>query len=317
MTCGSSLFPFLLMLAVMSADLAPLAAHVGDRLYPITYLSEETLAVLDQDDAVVEDWVETVGEPVLTPLDFDLAPDGSYDRFDPSNLDFRIWLGWSREGRIHVAAQFADDVYFNEYGFGPSDLLTLIVDGDHTGGLYLPFSLSRPPEEAEDPLENNMQAQAYQAVSRAAGDPMVDMVTTTLFVDERWMVEPPFARGGGGVFGENPAYWSVEFYVTCFDRLNHLSPEDSDVSQLAEGKIIGFDIWVFDVDDDSGLGAQYNLGRPDGSEPHDGHDASTLLDGLLLGPDGVSGDAAVESVSWGRIKASLEIDLRRESSHKD
>ena len=197
--------------------------------------------------------METVGEPVLTPLDFDLAPDGSYDRFDPSNLDFRIWLGWSREGRIHVAAQFADDVYFNEYGFGPSDLLTLIVDGDHTGGLYLPFSLSRPPEEAEDPLENNMQAQAYQAVSRAAGDPMVDMVTTTLFVDERWMVEPPFARGGGGVFGENPAYWSVEFYVTCFDRLNHLSPEDSDVSQLAEGKIIGFDIWVFDVDDDSGL----------------------------------------------------------------
>ena len=292
-------------LAAMSADVAPLSAHVGERLYPITYLSEGTLAALDQDDAVVDDWVEAVGEPMLTPLDFDLAPDGSYDQFDPSNLDFRIWLGWSPEGRIHVAAQFADDVYFNEYGFGPSDLLHLIVDGDHTGGLYLPHFFVPPGEEVEDPLENNMQAQAYQAVSRAAGDPMVDMVTTTLFVDERWMVEPPFARGGGEVFGENPTYWSVEFYVTCFDRLNHLSPGDSEVSQLTEGKIIGLDIWVSDVDDDSGLGAQYNLGRPDGSGPHDGHDASTLLDGVLLGP-GASGDSAVQSVSWGRIKASLQ-----------
>ena len=273
----------ILALAAMSANVAPLAAHVGDRLYPISYLSEETLARLDQDDAVVEDWEEAVGEPALTPLDFDLAPGGSYDQFDPSNLDFRIWLGWSQEGKIHVAAQFADDVYFNEYGFGPSDLLNLIVDGDHTGGLYLPLSLSRPHEELEDPLENNMQAQAYQAVSRAAGDPMVDMVTTTLFVDERWMVEPPFARGGGGVFGENPAYWSVEFFVTCFDRLNHLSPGDSDVSQLTEGKVIGLDIWVFDVDEDPGQRAEYYLGRPGGS-----------------------GDSAVQSVSWARIKVSLE-----------
>ena len=130
---------------------------------------------------------------------------------------------------------------------------------------------------------------------------MVDMVATTLFVDERWMVEPPFARAGGGAFGENPAYWSVEFYVTCFDRLNHMSPGDSDVSQLTEGKIIGLDIWVFDVDENPGQRAEYYLDRPGGSEPHDGHDASTLLDGVLLGPGG-SGDSAVQSVSWGRIK---------------
>ena len=47
-----------------------------------------------------------------------------------------------------------------------------------------------------------------------------------------WMVHPPFARGGGGVSGENPTVWIVEFYVTCFDLLNHLSPEDSVVSQV-------------------------------------------------------------------------------------
>ena len=102
------------MVAVMSAGVAPLAAHVGDRLYPISYLSEEILAALDQDDASVEDWAEAVGEPALTPLDFDLGPAASghptsYDQYDPSNLDFRIWLGWSRDGKIHVAGQFADD----------------------------------------------------------------------------------------------------------------------------------------------------------------------------------------------------------------
>ena len=53
-----------LVLAWVSAN----AAHNGDRVFPIRYLSEETLARLDLDD-----------------------------------------------GRIHVAGQFADDVYVNEY----------------------------------------------------------------------------------------------------------------------------------------------------------------------------------------------------------
>ena len=179
MACGPSILLFLLALAAMSAGVAPLAAHVGDRLYPISYLSEETLAALDQDDASVEDWVEAVGKPVLTPLDFDLesgdkAHPTPYDQYDPSNLDFRIWLGWSRDGKIHVACQFADDVYFNEYEppedtIHGNDHISLMVDGDHSGGrVWFPA-----PEEVEGPLETNMQAQYYQAVSRAAGGPLV------------------------------------------------------------------------------------------------------------------------------------------------
>ena len=313
------------MLVVMLANVVPVVAHIGDRLYPISYLSEETLAALDQDDASVEDWVEAVGEPSLTPLDFDLASNGppvtSYDQYDPSNLDFRIWLGWSRDGKIHIAGLFADDVYYNEYGSDPDnsfsrwDHIILMVDGDHSGG---PYWFKRPHgEELEGPLETNMQAQFYEAISHAAGDPLVDLFSTTSLVDERWMVQPPFARGGGAVLGENPTFWSVEFYVTCFDRLNHLSPEDSDVSQLTEGTIIGFDTWIVDYDDDSRSRAVFYLDIPDGSERGNAHDASTMLDGVLLGPVGESGDSAVQSVSWGRIKASLEIDLRSEHSLTD
>ena len=145
----------ILTLTAMSTDVAPLAAHVGDRLYPISYLSEETLAALDQDDASLEDWVEAVGEPALTPLDFGLASGDkahptSYDEYDPSNLDFRIWLGWSRDGKIHVAGQFADDVYYNEYSSLPGDTfllydsITLMVDGDHSGGRFI-FRWARTP----------------------------------------------------------------------------------------------------------------------------------------------------------------------------
>ena len=120
------------------------------------------------------------------------------------------------------------------------------------------------------------------------------------------MVEPSFARGGGAVLGENPTFWLVEFFVTCFDRLNHLSPEDSDVSRLNEGQIIGFDIWIADFDDDSGFWVVSYLHRPDGSERGDANDASNLVDGLLLGLDDKSSDSAVQSVSWARIKASLQ-----------
>ena len=180
------------------------------RLYPISYLSEETLAALDQDDASVEDWEEAVGEPALTPLDFDLDSGHLlvlYDQYDPGNLDFRIWLGWTRDGKIYVTGQFADNVYFNEYGsdpisgFGRWDHIDFKVDGDHSGG---PYWFDTHGKELEGPLESNMQAQSYEAISYAAGDPLVDLPETTLKGGEWWMVQPPFAQGEGRYWARTP-----------------------------------------------------------------------------------------------------------------
>ena len=129
-----------------------------------------------------------------------------------------------------------------------------------------------------------------------------------------WMVLPPFALGGGGVFSERPTFWLVEFFATCFDQLDHLSPEDSVVSQFAEGKVIGVNVLVYDYDvEPAGTLALYTLTEPDG----DGDQASNFVAGLLLGPNG---DSVVQSTSWARIKASLGIDLRSgnpPSSDKD
>ncbi len=318
---------FLLTLAVVSAGLAPVAAHNGDRVFPIRYLSEETLALLDQDDGVVEDWVDALGEPTLTPLDFNLLSgfDISYDQHDPASLDFRIWLGWSPDGRIHVAGQFVDDVYVNEYDplndpyFLPSfhDSVILMVDGDHTGGKYY----WGQTHELEEAVQTNRQAQHYESIAIApSGGPRVVLFYTSvgaltfgeIAVD--WMVQPPFARGGGGVFSENPTIWVTEFYVTCFDLLDHLNPENSVVSELAAGKTIGFNLGVsdYDVEPVVGPAAYYELiNRGDDA---DLDRADIFVDGLLLGLDEDFGDSAVQSTSWARIKASLEIDLRNGNS---
>ncbi len=325
---------FLLAAAATWAEAAPVAAHVGDRLFPIPCLSEEILARLDLDDGSVEDWLDAVGEPTLTPLDFNLWSDTettSYDRLDPANLDFRIWMGWSRDGRIHVAGEFADDVYVNEYDplefpnfiFEAHDSMSFLIDGDHTGGEYLFLASHDEPEEA---LKTNSQAQRYSAISRVPAGPMVSLPHTTDSaiglegitnepVD--WMIHPPFARGGGSVLGGNPTVWLIEFFVTSFDRLHHLGPpEESVVSRFAGGSVIGFDVNVHDHDvEPHGPRAFYLLGEPNWEGI--GRQAGNWVDGLLLGPGGESVDSAVQSVSWGRIKASLEPGPRGEDSLSD
>ena len=323
---GNSLKVF--ALAVFSAGFDPAAAHNGDRVFPISYLSEETLALLDQDDGVVEDWEDVLGEPTLTPLDFYLFAGtrrtSTFDRHDPSSLDFRIWMGWTPDGRIHLAGQFVDDVYVNEYDPLESpyrypevhDSVALLVDGDHTGGQYFWI---QSHGELDKAIQTNRQAQLYQNIAIApSGGPRVVLFATSVGAigfDEieqpvDWMVQPPFARGGGSVFGENPTIWVTEFYVTCFDLLDHLNPENSVVSELGAGKTIGFDLGVHDYDvEPIGRYANYELKyREDISEVAIG--ADLFVDGLLLGPDDDFGDSAVQSTSWARIKASLETDLR-------
>ena len=313
---GGWLKPLLtLTLAAVSACAAPLSAHDGDLLVPIRFLSEETLALIDLDDGVVEDWEDVLGEPTLTTLDFDLDSPAYIDyQAGPSNFDFRIWLGWSKDGRIHCAGQFADDVHvtvsdhfdFFIHFMYRGDSIALLVDGDHSGDKYL-FSADEEP--LEGPKKSNLQAQRYEAVSRVPVGPLVALPEANID-GAWWMVEPPFARGGGGVFGENPTFWSVEFFVTCFDRLNHLDPGKTVVSSLFEGKVIGLDVWVHDHDEvlDDGNprppSGWYFLNRPDSGYP-DSNDAGEFGDGLLLGPD-EPGDSAVQSNTWGRIKASLD-----------
>ena len=145
-----------------------------------------------------------------------------------------------------------------------------------------------------------------------------------VFRSGRGWFSPPYSDGGGGVAGENPTVWVVEFYVSPFDWLvlefpypdpehaddpDYVSPaaglepgpESSEASPLQTGRIIGFNVAVRDDD-------IVGINQPDFlivayEYPFS---ADAFVDGLLVGSDGnIPGDTAVESVTWGRIKASL------------
>ena len=305
----------LLLSLAMSAG-----AHVGDRVYPIAYLSDEMLERIDLEDGSVEEWFELIGEPAMTLLDF--ADIWGQREPDPSDLDFRIWLAWHDDpARFYIAFVGSDDVYKNTLDYNSSqdgiqwnDGILLAIDGDHSGGAGCSLSCSE-----EDLLEIRGQTQYYEGIARTVSGPTLDdnviRYKTGTFP---WTVFPPYGDGGGGVAGEAPVFSAIELYITPFDFWGGTwdSPEDKVVSDLTAGQVIGLAMMVYDNDEpvessEEGVfwvsEATQAGERPALFDIMD-HRGDRFIDGLLLPADPGSEDSAVESVSWGRIKAALEID---------
>ena len=303
----------LLLALAMSAG-----AHVGDRVYPIAYLSDEMLERIDLKDGLADEWQDLVGEPSMTLLDF--AESFGNSELDPSDLDFRIWLAWHDDPpRFYVAYVASDDVYKNNHDYTVTDFsgrhliqrhdsIVLGIDGDHSGG----NSASGMKLEGWEELSG--QTQYYEAIAYTPDGPTLDEPGIRHQTGEfAWNALPPYGDGGGGVAGEAPFISVIELYVTPFDRwAGWHSPGEIEPSDLTEGQIIGFAIGVHDFDSPGWviLIPEAMQAQP---ESH-GFDIMDLwsdrfLDGVLLpGETPGPGDSAVGSVSWGRIKASLEID---------
>lgn len=277
----------------------------GDRVHPIAELTDEQIAMIDIMDGSIEDWLEVVGEPTLSGMDF--YPVGiTLGDYDPASFDFRLWLGWhDGSNRLYVAMEQVDDVYVNKYidsnMQAHDSAVALYLDGDHSGGRFQFYSLDFPTEE-EWLLTNNQHAQEYTAIAETWGDfPPVELRGTSYHDD--WSVKPPYADAGGASVGESPTVSVTEFYVTPFDFLVWNSPEKSVVSDLYPGKTIGFMIAFSDFDtitDDPWERLQpevvFHLRSPDSN--------AFFVDGLLVGV-GSSNDTAVEDITWARIKASF------------
>ena len=220
-------------------------AHVGDRVYPIHYLSDEMVEEIQLHDGSVEEWFELIGEPTLTLLDFASMKHGGSR--DPSDLDFRMWLAWHDDpARIYVAFASADNEYYSELG---DPAIQLAIDGDHGGGAGCP---------CEDPVEALGETQLYVAFARPSwGGPTLDDFYISFATGQlAWNALPPYGEGGSDAGGENPVISVIELYVTPFDRFGRTgdspAPEGSVVSDLASGQIIGFSVLVQDVDPNRG-----------------------------------------------------------------
>ena len=300
--------------------------HAGDRVFPFYEIPDVT--AIDMTDGSIEDWEELFGEPTLTSLDFTgfTSYQGSGESMDynPSDLDFRIWLGWNgASDRIYVGAICIDDVYIGEeerssnyYERGGEDHLSIEIDGDHDGSTAWSddFVYDR---QSDDSGLVDQNAQRYNAVPRRHQTSHVGLAYLDSWFGggETWWGYPPYGEGSGSVAGENPVVWVTEFYVTPFDRLLRKEPETSVVSDLGAGQIVGFRMTVGDFDEpgthgpgSNFAGKPYVLGDYFGMTAYDFavSEGDLLMDGILLPAGGIdNGDSAVKPASWARIKASF------------
>ena len=316
--CSAALFLLLLLAVSVGLD-SQAGAHSGGRVYPIVELTDEMLEQIQLDDGTVDEWFELIGEPTMTLLDFQ-----THSNFlppDPSNLDFRIWLAWHDDpDRFYVAFVASDDLYRNDHDYdaygirkniSSYDSIILTIDGDHSGGEGTTGNASE-----EEWMEVRGQTQRYDAIARTASGPTLDN-----FVERRtgafsWALFPPYGDAGGGVFGEAPVISVIELYVTLFDRAGAWDEiEETEFTELSAGQVIGFAIIVNDWDKEDEGGWSWTPEAMEPSNPRHGTAtdirharADFFLDGILLRAGAEPEGTAVESVSWGRIKASLEME---------
>ena len=108
----------------------------------------------------------------------------------------------------------------------------------------------------------------------------------------------------------------IELFVTPYDSWQGYDsrPEDILVSDLIAGETIGFAILVWE---DDGDGGGYPPLTPEAVQTDDPwqdllylYRADVYLDGLLLpaNPTDPQKDTAIQSITWGRIKASLDME---------
>ena len=303
----------LLLFALIPASRAH--AHIGDEIYPFYELLDGDLDHIDLTDGSVDDWLEVVGEPSLTASDFVWGSQYDPAEYDPSEVDFRIWLAWHQgSGTLWAAMERVDDIYINRYDADPSNMvywdssLTLFVDGDHSGGRFTfvsPYYCEGcTPEQVR---EDNRQAQIWIVIGEAPhGEHLVH-----IGAGREWVAREPYAAAGGGAFGSSPAVSVTELRVTPFDDLVYDDEDACMASELYPGKVIGFDIWTRDNDDTTPPLIEdvifMSLSESDlRSRAH----ADFFVDGLLLGagedPSLYDDVSAVEPSSWGRIKASFK-----------
>ncbi len=271
---------------------------------------EAQISPTDVIDGQVDEWEGLFFEPSLTALDFSFFPDVTSNpqstKYGPSDLDFRIWLGWSDStDRFYSAAIIADDLFRSWDGnfaypgnFFFQDHVNFMIDGDHDGSPG--FDPGESCLSIEDCGIQDQAAQFYEAIPISPETPNIDLQIMGEFGD--WWSNAPFSSAGGSANGMNPTVWIIEFYITPFDKLIIAEAESSVVSDLRANKIVGFSIQVTDIDEDEFIHDAYILGNFTGKRSDLGSDAHTWVDGVLLPGDDKS---VVEDKAWGRIKASL------------
>jgi hypothetical protein len=303
----------LLALTFLVAFAGGATAHIDVAGSPFLLFEmvQSEIGAIDIKDGSVADW-EALYDPNLVATDFFADPTvGDGAQYDPNDLDFRIWFGWTRTPttvtpQIWFAIERVDDVYLNEYeGGNPGSLwqhdsVEFMIDGDHTGGQYGGWTSGTHYETAEElNIINNASAQQFLCIPESPDGYFAGY----LGAGTGWVNTPPYMDAGGGVAGTNPTVSVIEFYATPFDNCIWNDPDGSDISDLAPDKIVGFQISVPDFET---APAVYHAFHTLSGQGETFRYSERFVDGILVeNPDYDPNASAVESSSWADVKASL------------
>lgn len=294
-------------LASLLAALPPRAdAHMGDKVYLIHRVEPGDL---DLHDGTLADWHEVGLAPAVVGEDFVCFPDvGDGAPMGLPDLGVTVYLAWQAEpGRLFVAVDRVDDVLLSEFDMSRPldgswgwtmwghDSIELMVDADHTGGMYY--------REYEFGQIENLDyyiyrtAQHYTVINVGQAGASIAYAPYTGLPS--WLGEPSLTAAGGFTTSTEPFRAVLEVMMTPFDEVLRREPaEASTPSALWLGKIIGLEVSVPDFDTVPGeYHSFHNLGG--------GHaawrNADEFVDFRLVG----SASTSVGDVTWGRIKASF------------
>ena len=215
---------------------------------------------------------------------------------DLNSLDFTGKLAWhAGTNMLYWAFDVYDDVHVNESAKGEclywiQDDLEWYIDADNSGGNY----------NGHEP-EGVARCGPAQQVAMMLGGVGDDICTCSA---SKWSVAPPYTMPAGTVTvtatGTQTTY---EVAAMLFDFLDE-TPEASTIHQLSAGDVIGMS-WDIDDQDVSGDTKTQTTAWYTTSLKGLFYQADNLNDVEMSPADWtVTGATAVESSSWGAVKAT-------------
>lgn len=285
---------------LLAATAAPALAHTPANGSVLAFqFPDERVPVIDGD---LDDWAVT---------GFGLATEAFQDLVDgvpvePSDFSVRVWVGWNEtNNRLFVAAEVTDEVHQVDRPPGTAstrifldDGLEIFIDADHSGGQFADFSDLSPEEQLQ---RNGAEASHFVlAGPHSDGDFFVNFAAASWYALEdgphtQAAIAYQGTPGGAGVM-------RYEMSLAPFDRINMTADFLSAQHDLTEGQVLGFNLEFDDFDSRSELyDAKWSL-----SGGYNAYRLSERFTDLVLLPlDDRFRPTGVESVSWGRIKASF------------
>ncbi len=301
----SRLFFLTLVLQITVGSAKPVLGHYPEGVgYRAFQFPDHLTPVIDGD---LKDW-EVVGDSytILTGQFHDLI-NPEVETSDSDDFTARLMAGWNKaENKLYIAAQVRDDIHQIDRPAGSAtvlfqdDAMELFIDADHSGGQFANFTELSQEEQRR---RNGVEANHF-----VVAGPPPDEDFFVNFSAASWyaLSDGPYTEAAVefiGVLG-GEGVTNYEVMLVPFDRVNINAAFQSEEHILRENEILGFNVELNDFDVHSELfDAKWSL-----SGQHNSYRFSDRFADLILMPlEGTF--TVVESISWGRLKASLHTEL--------